>query len=85
MSKDSNVDNTTPAIEPLDIWTVYHNPSDYPGKYVARKFTVTKDVTATRDMFVADTIEEIRALLPQGLYHLTRQPDDDPVIIETWF
>jgi hypothetical protein len=32
----------------MDIWTVYENPSDYPGRFVARRFILdqpTADVS----------------------------------------
>jgi hypothetical protein len=33
---------------------------------------------------VADTLEEAQAQLPAGLVLLSRHPDDDPAIYETW-
>jgi hypothetical protein len=77
-------DNTEVNMEELIIWTIYHNPSDYPGKYVARKFAITKDIVPTRDMFIADSLEEIRAMLPPNLYCTSPLPGDDPVIVEVW-
>jgi hypothetical protein len=74
----------TTDIEPLSIWTVYQNPSDYPGKFVARRSEITRDITHTNDMFVANTLEEIRALLPVGLHRIERYQLDDPVIVECW-
>jgi hypothetical protein len=70
--------------EVLDIWTIYRYPRDYPDKYVARRAEITNDITHTRDMFVADSLEEIRALLPKGLHRIERYPLDDPVIVEVW-
>jgi hypothetical protein len=76
----------TKADEILQIWTVYDHPSDYPDKYVARLHVVSKSGTGpTTEMFVADTLEELRVLLPPGLYCLPRYAADDPVIVETWF
>lgn len=68
--------------ERFAMWTVYKNPRDYPDKYVARKALVPGGVT--NDMFVADSLDEVRALLPPGLYRLSRSEHDDPVIVETW-
>ena len=69
----------------LAIWTVYKHPRDYPGKYVARKSMATGEgIGITRDMFVADSLAEVRALLPFGLTRLPRQAADDPVIVEVW-
>jgi hypothetical protein len=33
---------------------------------------------------VYDTLEEARKDIPQGLYCLGRDPNDDPVIVESW-
>lgn len=73
----------------LDIWTVYRHPTDYPDKYVARKFTVGGGgtggiVRASTDMFVEDTLEDVRALIPSGLVCLERDNRDEPHIVETW-
>ena len=38
----------------------------------------------TNDMFVADTVDELRELLPPGLFCIPRVATDDPVIVETW-
>jgi len=32
----------------------------------------------------ASTLEELREKLPFGLHRLPRNPNDDPVIVETW-
>lgn len=70
----------------LAIWTVYAGPLDYPDHFVARKFLVGchNQAIATNDMFVADTIEEVRALLPPGLTRMARTPSDDVRIVESW-
>jgi hypothetical protein len=73
--------SANPPPRSFDIWTIYYNTSDHPGMYVARRFDV--DVP-TSDMFVADTLDEVRALLPPGLYCLPRNVKDDPVIVEVW-
>jgi hypothetical protein len=70
--------------ESLAMWAVYRHPSDYPDHFVARKFAVTKEIYVTNDMFVADTLEELRALLPGGLHRLPRFEHDDPNIVEVW-
>lgn len=70
--------------EHLEMWTVYKHPKDYPDKYVARKARIAKNIEHTNDMFVADDLQEIRALLPSGLHCIPRYPHDDPVIVEVW-
>lgn len=69
----------------LSIWTVYDHPRDYPASFVARRSEVIDGVVqVTADMFVADTLDELRALLPPGLYRLPRFPGDQPHIVEVW-
>jgi hypothetical protein len=82
---------TTAEREPLTIWTIYAKPVDYPDQFVARKFLVGPRTflvgppfIPTNDMFVAETIEELRALLPLGLTRLPRAPSDDRFIVESW-
>jgi len=66
----------------LCIWTITENPSDFPGKFVARRHVV--GMGATCDCHVADSLEGVRALLPAGLIMLPREEGDDPVIVESW-
>lgn len=69
----------------LAIWTVYKHPKDYPNDYVARKHTIGAFGShPSVEMFAADTLEEIRALIPLGLVCLGRAPDDEAQIVETW-
>jgi hypothetical protein len=70
----------------LELWTVYDHPVDCPGNWVARKWVVGPGgkSEATSDCIVSDTLEDLRDALPPGLYRLPRDPDDDPVIVETW-
>jgi hypothetical protein len=68
----------------LSIWTVYDHPRDYPQHYVARRTEIGVPSVVTKDMFVADTLDEVRALLPPGLHRLPRYENDDPVIVEVW-
>lgn len=69
------------------MWTVYDRPLDYPDKVVARRWEVGPggSVTATPDVLGAETLDDIRRFFEdRGLYCLTRQPGDDPAIVETW-
>lgn len=69
----------------LEMWTVYDHPLDYPDGFVARKSIVGASMTTiTREMFEADTLDELRALLPAGLYRIHRYEQDDPMIVEVW-
>jgi len=66
----------------LRIWTIYDNPDDYPGQFVARLFLGEQP---TDSVIVSDDLQTLRNVLRrQALYRLPRQEDDDPVIVETW-
>lgn len=65
----------------LILWVVYFNPSDFPGKWVVRKWILDQP---THEHFLADSLEGIRSAIPKGLYRIEREPGDDAVIIETW-
>jgi len=61
--------------------------SDYPGRYCARLWVLEKEVrrrAASRGLVLADSLPELRALLPPNLIRLDRVPDDDPTILEVW-
>lgn len=67
----------------LDIWTIYRNPRDHPGKYVARLFV---GETATDQAIVVGDLELLRGMMrAMGLACLNRADDDDESIVETWF
>lgn len=70
--------------EKLAIWTVYENPSDYPGKFIARKIIVGADPHSNTTMVDGDSLSEVREKIPGVLFRMERHPDDDPVIVETW-
>lgn len=71
----------------MDIWTIYYNPRDYPGLYVARKFIndrLTNTYQPTQDIFTADTLDKIRNKIPPYLTCITRYPEDERQIVESW-
>jgi len=71
----------------LEMWTIYDHPKDYPDHFVARKWLIGSKRTrpeATDELIVRSTLNEVRSLLPPGLYCLARNEGDDPVIVETW-
>jgi hypothetical protein len=76
MASDDTTDCT------MTVWTVYHNPKDYPDKWVLRGHDVPGG--ARQECFVADTLDAIRMHVPIGCICLARQLIDDPVIYETW-
>lgn len=68
-------------------YCIYKSPSDYPGQFVVRKWTIGAG-TLTPSMEphgIYDTLDEARESIP--LTHrvcVQRSPEDDPVILETW-
>lgn len=66
----------------LEIWVVYDHPLDRPGMWVARKWILDEPTGIT---LAAPTLDDLREMLPEGLYMMPRQEGDDPVIVETWF
>jgi len=72
---------------PLIMWTVYSHPSDYPDKFVARKFEIRRGgvTIATSDVRIADTLAKVRTeFIRRGLHPLARSQEDEPQIVETW-
>lgn len=69
----------------LLIWTVYDHPTDFPDAYVVRAHRIMAGHSEPTDqIFLANTLEEVRALLPPGLHRLARNEGDDPKIVESW-
>lgn len=74
---------TTP--DALHIWTIYDHPTDFPSGFIARLYTVTAEGgKPTSACYTGDTLDEVRAKIPQGLYNMGRQPEDDSKIVESW-
>lgn len=66
-------------------YTIYRHPSDFPEFYVVRRWII--DSKGFRPMLagcLCRTLEEARETIPEWMFCLTRDPQDDPVIVETW-
>lgn len=74
------------AADGLTMWVIYCNPRDFPGRFVVRRQLVGHNgtVSPASSYEVAATLEEARSFVPSGLYRLSRDPKDDPVIAECW-
>lgn len=68
-------------VSQLPLICIYSSPKDYPGKYIARLWDVNKP---TNIVAIAENLEEIRETKPADMVIMQRQPQDDPVIVETW-
>jgi len=69
------------------MWTIYENPSDYPGLFVARRWRIASDgsLHCLDPALVERTLQPIRDEMHRlGLYRLARSEGDDPVIVESW-
>ena len=70
------------------MWTVYDHPKDFPNCFVAREFRVAPGgkTEITPNVIVSPSLEILRHMLlvDMHLTCLTRNEEDDPVIIETW-
>lgn len=75
--------NTDPNV--LAIWTIYQNPSDFPGKTVARCQHVIHGAAAAQGETIEGSLEALRERFrSMGLVNIGREPGDDPVIVEVW-
>ena len=82
MTENGGFNTLCLTMRKLPIYTIYKHPSDYPGLWVMRVHVVPggpRPVAVT-----AKSLEAIRAHVPGGLIRTPRQPNDDPVIYETW-
>lgn len=70
------------APDVLEMFVVYAGPRDFPNYFVVRRWQMDRP---TEDYVLAKTLDEARRKIPLGLVCLTRQPSDDPKIVETWF
>jgi len=68
----------------LPMFVVCENPADFPGKFTVRVHEA-RTGAPTSLVLVADTLAAARYAIPAGRVCLARSPDDDRVIVETWF
>ncbi len=68
--------------ELLNMFVVYDHPKDYPAHFVVRRFEYDRP---TDDVQLFASLHDLRLMMMyRGLSCLTRNPEDDPVIVETW-
>jgi len=71
----------------MEMFTVYFNPSDFPGKYVIRKWILARGFQGpipTDQKYIADTLEDVRKNVPPEMVKMERYDQDDPTIVEVW-
>ena len=77
----------------LTIWVIYYGAKNHPpGKWVVRAqdagvspLEAPDGIRRHQVFHECDSLLEARAKIPEGLYRSPRDPNDDPVIVETWF
>jgi hypothetical protein len=67
-------------------WVVYDHPRDYPNYYVLRRWDILRGVggVPTSEVYLAETLDDIRDFVPQGCTPLHREAADDASIVEVW-
>lgn len=72
----------------LAIYTLYFNPTDYPDKYVIRRFLIMPEVSYPvpdeNVLIVAATRELAEEHIHKSLVWMPRHKDDDEKILGTW-
>lgn len=71
----------------LTQYTIYERPRDYPEGYVVRAFHIVRGQTEPLPdpgSWKVATLELARAVIPEGLVNIGRQPGDDIHILEVW-
>lgn len=68
----------------MNLYVVYQSPRDYPGQVVIRRWWLDRP---TEDVWLHETVEQARTMLAEWMpdaVALSRNPGDDPTIVETW-
>lgn len=68
----------------LPMFVIYDHPADHPGGFIARLWRVLPDNIPTGVTLTAGTLEELRSMMPADSVRITRAPEDEPQILETW-
>lgn len=68
----------------IDMYGIYDNPKDAPGKFIVRRWEVRAGKVEGKERVIWDTLEEARKSVSNGRTAIPRQPSDDPCIVETW-
>lgn len=73
---------------PLSTYTVYWSPPDFPGRYVVREWHIAPGgPTPVPEHVLFDSLGAARTAIQiahPGAICLTRSPEDDLQIVETW-
>lgn len=79
---------TVLSLDVLSMWVVYEHPTDYPEKYIARRWEIdgsTPDGTRTDEVIIADKLDRLQFSMSQkGIKWIPRVPGDEPHIVGVW-
>jgi hypothetical protein len=68
-------------IAQVNMWVIYSRPLDYPDHYVVRRW---RDNVPDQLCQLAETLDEARQYVPDGLVQIPAADGDDPCIAEVW-
>jgi len=70
----------------ISVWAVYDKPTDYPDRFVARRYQIAEgETTATEDVMISTDIEIIHHFMQKlNLFRTEPFENDDKKIIEVW-
>jgi hypothetical protein len=70
----------------MEMFVVYERPRDYPDKFVLRRWSIGPgSAEGDADWFVlGETLDDVRAAVPQHCIRVGRSPHDEPQIVESW-
>jgi hypothetical protein len=67
------------------MWVIYFDPTDYPEKWVVRRWDVGPGVARPQpQVAICDSLAAARGIVPFGLTRLDRAAADEPQIKEVW-
>jgi hypothetical protein len=71
----------------LEMFTVFYDPLDYPGRYVVRRFRILHGdaMPDAEPLTVTHSLTAARHAIPDRCdAMLIRSPEDHPSVVETW-
>ncbi len=70
----------------LSMWVIYDHPTDYPDFFIVREHMITAGGQVLKSLFHTEfmTLEDARTEIRPGRICIPRDPNDDPVIVESW-
>lgn len=79
---ESFLDVNLKTLVKVPIIVVYNSPKDYKNKCIARLWDIHNK--PSKYIVIKDDLDSLRNVIPKQMVRLIRNPEDDPVIVETW-